>query len=667
MSSTLNLAYTISAIDKLSPVLKKIDSQIKKLNASMQTLSKPMQLKLDTKKAQADVNKLVKATAPLNKSTKFKVDTKDATKSIDNLKKIKPPTVTPKADTRMAEASLDKLSKRVITINTVVRDIDGGTQRVVNRTSNGRSTETTTNRSVQDYRSSSSVGSSFVSSLRGMINPLTLGLTGLTAGITLLTNTMLENMATTKSAETASVGWAKSQGISSVLDPRVKTMQEEVYTRSKKSGANAVQSMQFISDYALANPTENLQQQLQALDVVSGVVVNAEVDFDTASKVYGKTKTNLKMSMEETKTYLARLDTVAEKMGVKTAAVFRQYEGITTMAALGGFTPEETARASAQGAKAGVDPETQSNSIKAVTAFTANLRLNDKNELDDLKTLGFTPAQWKKMSGGQRYDVVNKAAASTDAKMFQVGTNILGAYNDTGAQLHAQFEAAQTATKAGFDMTIAQLEAINKQTTELVASTTQNKEDRNDAEQASLGDAGWGRWMADKWGKLWQDLDKEGFDSKIKTWSSGGLAAKSGAWFGNTVTETFTPNTSNWSKFLDSLTTGFTSIENRKTAPIEQAKGVAGINPTPNTTNATVPSTTTATPIGGAADKMNTAADKGLQTAQMEQETAKIHRDNAIMTQQAVTGLNSAIERLASVPTPSVSYSFMPPLGNQGR
>jgi TP901 family phage tail tape measure protein len=62
MSNTLNLAYTVSAIDKLTPVLKKIEAQIKKLEQSFKKLDATIKIKADTKAANQAIQKLSKDT-----------------------------------------------------------------------------------------------------------------------------------------------------------------------------------------------------------------------------------------------------------------------------------------------------------------------------------------------------------------------------------------------------------------------------------------------------------------------------------------------------------------------------------------------------------------------------------------------------------------------------
>lgn len=67
MSNTLNLAYTISAIDKLTPALKKIETQIKKLEQSFKKLDTTIKIKADTKAATTAIQKLAKATHSTHK------------------------------------------------------------------------------------------------------------------------------------------------------------------------------------------------------------------------------------------------------------------------------------------------------------------------------------------------------------------------------------------------------------------------------------------------------------------------------------------------------------------------------------------------------------------------------------------------------------------------
>ena len=85
MSSSLNIAYTISAIDKLSPALKKIEQQVAKLSKNLQSLNKPIAVQLNTKGAQGAIAKLKNQGGIIN--MKVDADTSAAESAIASLKK----------------------------------------------------------------------------------------------------------------------------------------------------------------------------------------------------------------------------------------------------------------------------------------------------------------------------------------------------------------------------------------------------------------------------------------------------------------------------------------------------------------------------------------------------------------------------------------------------
>jgi len=85
MSSSLNIAYTISAIDKLSPALKKIEQQVAKLSKNLQNLNKPIAVQVNTKGAQGAIAKLKNQGGTIN--MKVGADTSAAESAIASLKK----------------------------------------------------------------------------------------------------------------------------------------------------------------------------------------------------------------------------------------------------------------------------------------------------------------------------------------------------------------------------------------------------------------------------------------------------------------------------------------------------------------------------------------------------------------------------------------------------
>jgi hypothetical protein len=85
MSSSLNIAYTISAIDKLSPALKKIEQQVAKLSKNLQNLNKPIAVQVNTKGAQSAIAKLKNQGGIIN--MKVAADTSAAESAIASLKK----------------------------------------------------------------------------------------------------------------------------------------------------------------------------------------------------------------------------------------------------------------------------------------------------------------------------------------------------------------------------------------------------------------------------------------------------------------------------------------------------------------------------------------------------------------------------------------------------
>jgi hypothetical protein len=119
---------------------------------------------------------------------------------------------------------------------------------------------------------------------------------------------------------------------------------------------------------------------------------------------------------------------------------------------------------------------------------------------------------------------------------------------------------------------------------------------------------------------------------------------------------------------------GVNSIAKAATAPVvtstkaDAAKVTVGIgNPATMASNPAVSTqtalgySTAATTQEGAAVKQTTAAEQNLMAAQANKEAA-------MANQQASIVFKAGADRLASAPTPSASYSFMPPsLGNQGR
>jgi hypothetical protein len=85
MSSSLNIAYTISAIDKLSPALKKIEQQVAKLSKNLQNLNKPIAVQVNTKGAQGAIARLKNQGGIIN--MKVGADTSAAESAIASLKK----------------------------------------------------------------------------------------------------------------------------------------------------------------------------------------------------------------------------------------------------------------------------------------------------------------------------------------------------------------------------------------------------------------------------------------------------------------------------------------------------------------------------------------------------------------------------------------------------
>jgi hypothetical protein len=191
-----------------------------------------------------------------------------------------------------------------------------------------------------------------------------------------------------------------------------------------------------------------------------------------------------------------------------------------------------------------------------------------------------------------------------------------------------------------------ELVTANANLTTLIATTSENKIARSEQLQASEGDYGIGGWWANYM------LNSEQAFAKDRKVVEANQNLKGG--FGN---------------FLSTFKEGFTSVKNRQSAPIEQAKVVSGITPSvatttpPGATSPTVANTqsTAATTQEGAAVKQTTAAEQNLMAAQANKEAA-------MANQQASIVFKAGADRLTSAPTPSVSYSFMPPsLGNQGR
>jgi TP901 family phage tail tape measure protein len=85
MANSLNIAYTISAIDKLSPALKKIEQQVAKLSKNLQSLNKPIAVQVNTKGAQSAIAKLKNQGGIIN--MKVAADTSAAESAIASLKK----------------------------------------------------------------------------------------------------------------------------------------------------------------------------------------------------------------------------------------------------------------------------------------------------------------------------------------------------------------------------------------------------------------------------------------------------------------------------------------------------------------------------------------------------------------------------------------------------
>jgi hypothetical protein len=85
MANSLNIAYTISAIDKLSPALKKIEQQVAKLSKNLQSLNKPIAVQVNTKGAQGAIARLKNQGGTIN--MKVGADTSAAESAIASLKK----------------------------------------------------------------------------------------------------------------------------------------------------------------------------------------------------------------------------------------------------------------------------------------------------------------------------------------------------------------------------------------------------------------------------------------------------------------------------------------------------------------------------------------------------------------------------------------------------
>jgi TP901 family phage tail tape measure protein len=126
MANSLNIAYTISAIDKLSPALKKIEQQVAKLSKNLQSLNKPIAVQVNTKGAQSSIAKLKNQGGIIN--MKVAATTSAAESAIAKLKN-QGGVVAMKvdADTSAAESAIASLKKDLNSTMTVTAKNTGGT------------------------------------------------------------------------------------------------------------------------------------------------------------------------------------------------------------------------------------------------------------------------------------------------------------------------------------------------------------------------------------------------------------------------------------------------------------------------------------------------------------------------------------------------------------